>query len=528
MNKNLLLAVSLSLLVYVGWYALVERRLAPNPPAGKPAAAGHAAGAAPAAAPAGGAFEVRSETGAVAPLSSAGPGRKVGEARDRAKLEAESEKISLGEAELLVHPAGAAVVSCKYKGPLGLVELVEDPTPGFFATWPELMFSRQPSAPGVARWSASRPDGLKVTKDLSWKGAGSLPLLTVRVSNPTKAAKPVGSWALSLGPGLGTVDSEKEENPKVWRALGLTPEGKSTRGRIEAFKDGTHKTGFRWIGVDNRYFLAALTAPQSFERIDVSHPPMVWFVAPSADLGPGAERAWEIPFYLGPKGHGMLASFDAGLERSIDLGFFASIGRLIMKLLGWLHGLTGNWGWAIILLTVVVQIVLFPLSYKTLKSAAAMKKVQPQMQKLQQQYAKDPQRLNTEMMDLYKRSGANPLGGCLPLLVQMPVFIALYNALRSSWELHGATWVFWVKDLSAKDPFYILPVVMGGLMFLQNKFSPSAPTDPMQAKMMTWMPVIFTFMFLNFPSGLVLYWLTNSVITVVEQVALKGHLEKEV
>ncbi|MBI5625168.1 MAG: membrane protein insertase YidC [Elusimicrobia bacterium] len=520
MNKNLILAVSLSLLVYAGWYGLVEKRLSPPQQRGQAASTqAPAKAAAPAASSA--------SAPASAPAAEAdGAGRKIPEGRDRSRLEAESEKVTLGAAELLIHPAGAAVVSCKYKGPLGLVELVQDPTPGFFATWPELRFSRHASGPDSAAWSTTLPDGLTVVKELSWK-SGGLPRLAIRVSNPTRQAKPLAAWALSLGPGLGTVKSEQEENPKVWRAIGLTPEGKGTRGRVEAFKAGKHPTDFRWIGVDNRYFLAAVAAPQGFERIDVTQPPMIWFVTAGRELAPGGQAAWDLPFYLGPKGHHLLASYGADLERSIDLGFFASIGRVIMRLLAWLYGLTGNWGWAIILLTVVVQTILFPLSYKTLKSAAVMKKVQPQMQRLQQQYAKDPQRLNAEMLELYKRTGANPLGGCLPLLVQMPVFIALYNTLRSSWELHGASWVFWVRDLSAKDPYYILPVVMGGLMFVQNKFSPSAPTDPMQAKMMTWMPVIFTFMFLNFPSGLVLYWLTNSVITVIEQVALKGHFEKE-
>jgi YidC/Oxa1 family membrane protein insertase len=253
---------------------------------------------------------------------------------------------------------------------------------------------------------------------------------------------------------------------------------------------------------------------------------MIRFAAPAAQLAPGEERAWEVPFYLGPKANNVLVAYGVGLERAIDFGTFASIGRLILRLLGTLHGLTGNWGWSIIILTIIVQTALFPLSYKTMKSAAAMKRLQPQIARLQQQYAKDPGRLNTEMMELYKRSGANPLGGCLPLLLQMPIFIALYNALRNAWELHGAHWVLWVADLSAKDPYYVLPIVMGGLMWLQNKFGPSAPTDPSQAMMMNWMPIIFTFMFLNFPSGLVLYWLTNSVITVAEQLALKDHFER--
>ena len=152
-----------------------------------------------------------------------------------------------------------------------------------------------------------------------------------------------------------------------------------------------------------------------------------------------------------------------------------------------------------------------------------MKKLQPEVAKLQKKYADDSQKLSAATMELYKTKGANPLGGCLPMVLQMPIFIALFNALRNSWELHGAVWIFWIKDLSAKDPYYVLPIVMGGLMFLQSKMNPPAG-GPAQQKIMMFMPLIFTFMFMNFPSGLVLYWLTNSLVsTAVVQVALKDH-----
>jgi YidC/Oxa1 family membrane protein insertase len=132
--------------------------------------------------------------------------------------------------------------------------------------------------------------------------------------------------------------------------------------------------------------------------------------------------------------------------------------------------------------------------------------------------------MNAELMEMYKKSGANPLGGCLPILVQMPIFIALFNALRNAWELHGAPWTLWVRDLSAQDPYYILPLVMGGVMFVQNKMNPPAVADPVQAKIFTYMPLLFTFMFLNFPAGLVLYWLTNSLLSLAQQILLKNRL----
>jgi YidC/Oxa1 family membrane protein insertase len=213
-----------------------------------------------------------------------------------------------------------------------------------------------------------------------------------------------------------------------------------------------------------------------------------------------------------------------GLERAIDFGVFAELGRGMLAALEWLHRATGNWGWAIVLLTLALQTLLLPLTWKSLRAAAVMRKVQPEISRLQQRYADEPQKLNAEMMELYKRAGANPLGGCLPMVLQMPIFIALFNALRNSWELHGTGWILWIHDLSAKDPFYALPIVMGGLMYFQGKLNPPAG-DPSQQKMMAMMPLVFTFMFLKFPSGLVLYWLTNSLVSTTLQLALKDRLE---
>jgi YidC/Oxa1 family membrane protein insertase len=247
--------------------------------------------------------------------------------------------------------------------------------------------------------------------------------------------------------------------------------------------------------------------------------------AKSFVIPPGAERVWDIPYYLGAKSQTLLSRYQVGLERSIDFGFFAQLGRLILKVLNRIHRTTGNWGWSIVLMTFLIQALLLPLTIKSMKAMVIMKKLQPDISRLQQKYSKDPTRLNAEMMELYKKSGANPLGGCLPLALQMPVFIALFNALRNSWELHGAPWMLWVHDLSSRDPFYVLPVVMGGVMFLQNRMNPAATADPTQKTMMMWMPVIFTFMFLNTPSGLVLYWLTSSIISTSLQMGLRKRFE---
>jgi YidC/Oxa1 family membrane protein insertase len=391
-----------------------------------------------------------------------------------------------------------------------------------------MTFERDKRSPGVYR--ASRKDGLLIAKEFVPAQGDSLPLLRIRMENPTRRALRSEEWTLSIGPGLGTVASEQEENPKVWRAIGLLHGQAGLNGKIEQFKNAAAHAGpYRWVGVDNRYFLAAVVMPEEgFASVTAApQPPQVTITAASVELAPGAARTWELPFYLGAKGNNILTRYGVGLERSIDFGFFAQLGRLVLRALGQIHKVTGNWGWSIIALTVLLQFLLFPLTYKSLKAAASMKKLQPEIAKLQQKYGKDPSRLNTETMELYKKSGANPLGGCLPMLMQMPIFIALFNALRNSWELHGAQWIFWITDLSAKDPYYVLPIVMGALGLLQQRLAPAPAADPAQAKIMMWMPVIFTFMFLKLPAGLVLYWLTNSAFSTLQQLALKDHFERQ-
>lgn len=502
--------------VYLLWFGLIEKNYVK--PAGVPPAASAASAASPAANASRRSTAANQETPLAEPAAAL-PALPA----DRKTLESSAWTADFNGSRALIHPRGAALVSYQFRGPLGNVELIADPSPGLFCTWPELEFTHLEGGMGQ-RFSAARPDGLRILKEFIPE-SGSLPILRVTLSNPTKKPLDTGPWTLTLGPGLGTVESELSENEEVLRVIGLTPGEGMSQGKIVAFKPTELEEAYRWIAVDNRYFLAAILPKQDqFQKIETFTPSRLVLTAKNIPLEPGGQQVWEVPYYLGAKGHTWLTRYGLGLERSIDFGFFAGLGRFMLNALGRLETWTGNWGWAIILFTVIMQIVLFPLTYKGLKATAAMKKMQPEIEKLKQKYGKDPARLNTEMMELYKRTGSSPLGGCLPMLLQMPVFIALFNTLRNAWELHGAVWVLWIKDLSSKDPYYVLPVVMGGLMIIQNKSNP-ASSDPVQAKMMTFMPVIFTFMFLNFPSGLVLYWLTNSVLSVIQQFALKDHLE---
>jgi YidC/Oxa1 family membrane protein insertase len=188
----------------------------------------------------------------------------------------------------------------------------------------------------------------------------------------------------------------------------------------------------------------------------------------------------------------------------------------LFHLLEWLHALVGNWGVSIILLTLIVKLVLFPLSAASYRSMANMRRVAPQMKRMQERYADDRQKLSQEMMAFYKKEKINPLGGCLPMILQMPVFLALYWVLFESVELRQAPFYFWIRDLAIMDPYFVLPILMGGSMFLTQALNPPVP-DPMQARVMKFMPVIFTVMFLFFPAGLVLYWLVNNLLSLAQQ-----------
>ena len=221
--------------------------------------------------------------------------------------------------------------------------------------------------------------------------------------------------------------------------------------------------------------------------------------------------------FIGPKDYRLLDAIDPELVNAIEYGWFTWASKPLFKVLMWLHGIFGNWGWAIVALVVLIRLVLYPLTYKGMLSMQKMKDLAPKMKEMREKYKGDPQRMNAATMELYKKNGANPLGGCLPLLLQIPVFFAIYRVLLNSVELQGADWILWIGDLSRMDPTYILPILMGASMFFQQRMTPNNFTDPLQAKIFKYLPVIFTFFFVTFPSGLVLYWLTNNLLSIAQQ-----------
>ena len=238
-------------------------------------------------------------------------------------------------------------------------------------------------------------------------------------------------------------------------------------------------------------------------------------------IGSGQSGTISTSVYLGSKEQARLKKIQKdnninGLALTVDYGFLTFIADPLFIVLSWIHSLIGNWGWSIILLTVLIKAVFYPLSAASYKSMAGMKKLQPRIQTLKERYKEDKQKFQTEMMALYKKEKINPAGGCLPILVQIPVFIALYWALLESVEIRQAPFALWLQDLSAPDPFYILPVLMGLSMWAQQKLNP-APMDDIQKKVMMIMPIALTFLFLSFPQGLVLYWVVNNVLSMAQQ-----------
>ena len=221
--------------------------------------------------------------------------------------------------------------------------------------------------------------------------------------------------------------------------------------------------------------------------------------------------------YVGPKTYTTLKAIDPVLVNAIEYGWFTFASRPLFAVLAWLHSLFGNWGWAIIGLTALVRMVLYPLTYKGMVSMQKMKQISPKIKEIQAKHKGDPQRMNAAVMEMYKKHGANPLGGCLPMVLQIPVFFAMYRVFLNAPELQGAPWILWVQDLSRMDHLFILPILMGATMYYQQRITPSNFTDPMQEKVFKFLPVIFTFFFVTFPSGLVLYWFVNNLFSIAQQ-----------
>ena len=285
-----------------------------------------------------------------------------------------------------------------------------------------------------------------------------------------------------------------------------------------------------WLAFIQHYFLSAWVPEQGqaaqFQSTRRGNLYVMGFVYPATQVAPGETGEVAARAYVGPKIIERLEGVAPNLDRTVDFGFLFFIALPLFIILDWFYGLVGNWGLAIILLTVLVKAVFFKLSATSYRSMARMRAVAPQLTRLKELYGDDRQRMSQEMMALYKKEKINPLGGCLPILVQMPVFISLYWVLFESVQLRHAPFMLWIHDLSVMDPYFILPLLMGASMMLQMSLNPTPP-DPMQAKIMKMMPIVFTIFFLWFPAGLVLYWLTNNILSITQQWYITRKIERE-
>jgi YidC/Oxa1 family membrane protein insertase len=230
--------------------------------------------------------------------------------------------------------------------------------------------------------------------------------------------------------------------------------------------------------------------------------------------------------FIGPKDFKVLNDINPQLTDAIEYGWFTFLAKPFFAITLWICNYVGNWGWAIVLFTLLIKLVLFPLSYKGMMSMQKLKDLAPKMKEIKDRYGKDPMKMNQHMMELYRKHDANPMGGCLPMLLQIPVFFALYRVLLNAVELQGAEWILWIEDLSKLDPYFILPILMGASMYLQQKLTPTTITDPLQQKIFMYLPLILTIFFVTFPAGLVLYWFTNNLLSIAQQYFINIQYEK--
>ena len=388
---------------------------------------------------------------------------------------------------------------------------------------------------GALTFEYEDSSGLRVRKTFRFQPSPDLPYVVGFDATVTTAAG-VQATTTAWGPGLGGVRAETSrlvfqqlpgavlygrpladglaEDRDVYRASpGDVPERPGYEGQLD------------FAGVDNHYFLAVAMPGTQPSRVDyqplsvaeVEHDLVEFEVT----LEPGRSQ---LPFFIGPKDFDLLRAAHPDLVRAIDFGFLSVIVVPLHRTLKWIHGFVGNYGWSIILLTVLINIVIFPLRHKSVVAMRKMQELQPEMKAIQARYANlkatDPakQKMNQEVMELYRRHGANPASGCLPMLLTMPILIAFYRLLSMAVELRGAPFMGWIDDLSVQDPFYVTPVIMGASMVYQQRLQPAGAASPEQQKMMMFMPVIFTVMFLWAPSGLVLYWMTSNLLGIGQTV----------
>lgn len=367
------------------------------------------------------------------------------------------------------------------------------------------------------------PDGIQVIKRFFFQKGSYLVKVAYDIQNATSSA-----WS---GHFYGQIRREPQKEKHSFLMGAQMYQGAALKTADKPFKkmpyDDIKKHPYKetitggWAAMLEHYFLCAFIPPKqekntfytSAERGDLYN---VGAWTPVSVAPHSAKQIEGGAFYIGPEIANVLQTISPGLELTVDYGILWPISRVLFKMMSFIHSYVGNWGVAIILVTMIIKLLFYSLSASSYRSMGKIRKLQSQIEALKARYGSDRQQMSVALMELYRKEKVNPFGGCLPILIQIPVFIALYYVLLESIELRQAPFVGWIQDLSSKDPFYVLPLIMGATMLLQTKLNPSPP-DPMQEKIMLLMPVVFTALFLTFPAGLVLYWTVNNVLSILQQ-----------
>ncbi|HYO78727.1 MAG TPA: membrane protein insertase YidC [Thermoanaerobaculia bacterium] len=545
MEKRIFLAIVISIAVLIGWSAIAPRlfpELAKKP---APASATDTTATTPPASMTGGAAPATGTTAttATSPAVAATPQLTPATAAPVAATAVQRSVVDTPEYTAVLSNRGAQLVSFKLKrykqkGSEELVDLVKTREPNRT----DFPFTLVPRDPALLRLNSVLysvresvdPKGQKVieyrysdgrvtaTKTFRFSRSPFLFDFNVQVTPPAQ-------YRVAVGPGIRNLGVEEQDTQVITTGNGVTQtEGKFRIHQREKAPGLQVHPGVDYVGIEDNYFLTALRPAQareaSFQSVVFNH---VRNKTKRNDLYAGLNATSDGVVagdaFFGPKETKLLDTYN--MSEALQLGWFGWVARLFLEALLWINQFTRNYGFAIIVLTILIKIALYPLQHKQNVSMKKMQRVQPKVEQIKAKYKKSRTdadqrtKMNTEMMQLYQKEGINPMAGCLPLILQLPILWGFYNLLSRASELRGAPWILWIRDLSEKDPTYVLPILMTVTMFLQTYLMP-ATGDPMQRRMFLFMPLIFGFLFKDFPSGLVLYWLVQNVLTIIQQLIM--------
>ena len=417
----------------------------------------------------------------------------------------------------------------------GLIGAAGEAAPTHLAAWKSAQTSFV-LAPGADEWRVpltwTDGHGMTVTKTFVFKRGQYAIGLDYDVKNDGTAPRKLASYAQILRHWEHASRSYFDVETYSFKGPAVYDGTKSKDLNVESDSDSKYSATINngWLASLQHQFVTAvvppLNQPYQYQLQVRNNEYLISATGPMVDVPAGGAVRFHEDLFVGPKLQSQLAAMGRNLERTVDFGILTVLAQPLFTGLNFVHKLTGNWGWSIILVTLLIKLLFYPLQQASGRSMAKMRAVGPRMKQIQETFKDDREKLGRAMMDLYKKEKINPLAGCLPMVVQIPVFISFYRVLLESVEMRQAPFLLWINDLSSRDPYFVLPLLMGGAMFAQFKLNP-APPDPMQAKIMQFMPLIMTGMMAFFPSGLTLYWLTNTVLSIAQQWRVNKVVEAE-